>query len=298
MFEHVGLMWNPDQLIRDFVVNVVAGLLTGLLIFFVALRWELFKSFIRRDRAAFRRLFGAGAVEHKKLFVTLDTIYDSRLLPQDSGKASAASPQPQGRFFKMFPDGHWTFINGPSGELLGYCSARGAAYLINSLANVKGVSIEPVSDTNVLEKWNGTYINLGSSYSNIKTDHIKHLPSNPWLKDDGGEFTLKDGTVITQGPGRDRGIIMKLQNPYFPDHALLVCAGLGEWGTSGSAWFLANKWRELSRRFGSHPFLISVRVSLQSDESAVEELARGEELWSWKIRSDFRKWLVSFRTVS
>jgi len=29
----------------------------------------------------------------------------------------------------------------------------------------------------------------------------------------------------------------------FPNHSWIVCAGLGEWGTSGTAWYLAHRWR-------------------------------------------------------
>jgi hypothetical protein len=44
-----------------------------------------------------------------------------------------------------------------------------------------------------------------------------------------------------------------------------VCAGLGEYGTSGACWYLANRWEELQ---GANEFGIVVEVELGSDESA------------------------------
>jgi hypothetical protein len=77
---------------------------------------------------------------------------------------------------------------------------------------------------------------------------------------------------------------MKLGNPYFPGNALFMCAGLGEWGTSGAAWFLARHWRDLSCRFGSNPFFLVLRVSIGSDHSAVVDIARGQERLLWRLR--------------
>jgi hypothetical protein len=48
----------------------------------------------------------------------------------------------------------------------------------------------------------------------------------------------------------------------------LACAGLDEWGTSGAAWFLANKWANLNQRAGSRPFAAVVRVRPGQDQSA------------------------------
>jgi hypothetical protein len=184
----------------------------------------------------------------------------------------------------LFPDGHITAINGPAGSLLPECSARGASYLLDAFRGVRRISAKTLSDNTASSQWNGTFITLGSSYSNIKTDDIKLLPENPWLLNDSGQFTFKDGTVITVEDRYDKGLIMKLDNPHSDGHTLIICEGLGEWGTSGSAWFLASRWRMLSKRFGKNPFLLVLRVTRGTDESARELQAFGVERRMWGIR--------------
>jgi hypothetical protein len=286
----------PDRsqitaLVENIFSNIVANLFSSIILLvvgFLAGRWS---DYTRKTRA-FRRIFGKRAGKSGDLLIVLDTIRDTRLLPsseqQKIGISNPAKSQPSLRFFKLFPDGHFAAINGPTGNLLPECSARGASYLLDAFRGVRRISTKTVSDDTASPQWNGTFIALGSSYSNIKTDDIKHLPENPWLLNDSGEFTLKDGTTIKMEHRYDKGLIMKLPNPHCDGHALIVCEGLGEWGTSGSAWFLATHWRRLSKRFGNNPFLLVLRVTTGTDESAREVQAFGVERWTWRIRKWFR----------
>lgn len=266
--------------------NILANLVSSIVLFiggFLAGKWW---DYSVKGRA-FRRVFGKQAGKAgNDLLVVLDTIRDTRILSQaDQQKVGIQNPPPSptsARFFKTYPDGHFTCIPGPTDALIPDCSAGGAAYLLDAFRGVRCISTRTVSDNWASSRWNGTFISLGSSYSNIKTDDIKHLPENPWLANDAGEFTLKDGTIIKMEQRYDRGLIMKLANPHAQGHSVIVCEGLGEWGTSGSAWYLATHWRTLSRRFGNRPFAIVVRVTIGTDESAREILARGEECLLWR----------------
>jgi hypothetical protein len=149
------------------------------------------------------------------------------------------------------------------------------------------VAVRVVSDVDVSSQWSGTFVNIGSSASNIKTDGIKHFPENPWLIDDLGGFTFKDGHKEEAEERLDKGIILKLPNPYFRGYSVIVCAGLGEWGTSGAASFLAREWKKLAKRFGKSAFLVVISVTPGADESGHELLAFGNETMSWKIMSRF-----------
>lgn len=279
-------MWPDQGIVRDFLVSLVAGLLAGFVIFLVALNWSLFTSYLKRKRAAFRRIFGVSALKEGILTITLDTYQDARLIPSDLRERLGLTTQreTQDRFFKTFPDNHVTFFPGVS-DILGYCSSRAAAHLINGFRDVPGIVIKAISDKEVASQWNGTFINVGSSASNIKTDHVKHLSENTWLLEDMGKFVFNDGQEIKIEDRADKGIILKLTNPYFPGHSVLVCTGLGEWGTSGAAWFLSAKWQMLSRRFRKNPFLIMVSVTKGSDESAREDLCFGKESLLWRVWS-------------
>ena len=156
--------------------------------------------------------------------------------------------------------------------------------MIDSFRGIRKLSPQVVSDSSVQALWAGTFIALGSSYLNDKTDNIKHLPENVWLNDDAWQFTFKNEETVVQLEGRnDKGLILKLPNPHSRGDSVIVCEGIGEWGTSGSAWFLSRHWKQLSRRFGDKPFPIVLNVTVGNDQSAHEILARGDELPQWSI---------------
>jgi|GEM_PF-4915722 hypothetical protein len=276
--------------LRDVFSNIIANLFSTIILLtvgFILGRWSDYTGKIR----AFRKIFGKRAGRSGDLMIVVDTIRDTRILPpleqQKIGIQPSTSPSGH-RFFKTFPDGHYTAINGPTGGLLPECSARGASYLLTAAKGIRGVSGKTVSDNVASSRWNGTFVTLGSSYSNIKTDDIKLLPENPWLLNDSGEFRLKNGNTIKMEQRYDKGLVMKIPNPHCRGHALIICEGLGEWGTSGSAWFLGNHWRDLSKRFGSNPFLLVLRVTKGTDESSRELQAFGIERWIFRARKHLR----------
>jgi hypothetical protein len=124
-------VWTTEAIVRDLVINLIAGLAAGIFIFIVGLYWRRITSYLSRERAAFRRLFGENTWNTGILTVTLDTYKDVRILAQqDQEKIGVQSSNPQTpRFFKIFPDSHVAAFPGAWGDVLGYCSARAAAYL-------------------------------------------------------------------------------------------------------------------------------------------------------------------------
>jgi len=70
-----------------------------------------------------------------------------------------------------------------------------------------------------------------------------------------------DGQPLVQfKPGFDYGLILKLHPVQFPERVWIVCAGINERGTSGTAWYLANRWQELRRKAEDKPFAAVFRV--------------------------------------
>jgi len=61
-------------------------------------------------------------------------------------------------------------------------------------------------------------------------------------------LSKKTGLPVHGKPltGRDLGLILRISPEQFPSRAWLFCGGLGEWGTSGAAWFLAHKWAHIA----------------------------------------------------
>jgi len=159
-------------------------------------------------------------------------------------------------------------INGPHG-LIGLYMAR----TINYLSSYFSEHLKPQVDTDLVlfGKWEGTFICLGSPNSNLKTNEVINLKENGYLKfsDDGIYIiNIKAGSKITVSKDNDYGIILKLNNPFFQGYTLFICAGLGEYGTSGSAYYLARYWQSLYKKFGNRPFGAIIEVRHGSDESA------------------------------
>jgi hypothetical protein len=227
--------------------------------------WKTIIFYYKRELRNFRRLFGEKTVNDSKIFVTIDTYLFDR-----------SSSQKKMPFIKKFPF-HITEFTGPDDEIQRYCSTRAAAYIIDGFRDVRGIAVIPISDIESISKWSASFINIGSSVTNVKSDHIKKLPENQWLKEDMNGYTFSDGWKTGFDVSGDKGIILKIENPHSPGNSLFVCSGQKEWGTSGAAWFLAKHWKVLSRRFGKKPFLIVVNVSIGSDESAREIKFYGEE---------------------
>ncbi|MDD5693244.1 MAG: hypothetical protein PHU86_02135 [Patescibacteria group bacterium] len=69
----------------------------------------------------------------------------------------------------------------------------------------------------------------------------------------------------------DLGVLMRIRNPWHKKFYLFVCAGLGEWGTSGSAYYLFQNWKQLYKENKNKDFCYLIRVRPDSDESAIIE---------------------------
>ena len=88
---------------------------------------------------------------------------------------------------------------------------------------------------------------------------------------------IPDGSVLFAGPTQthDYGLIMNMRPSEHTnnDRVWFVCAGFGEWGTSGSAYYLSRNWKNIAHKYGSKPFAIIVQVEFNKDDSA-------KEVWS------------------
>ena len=163
-------------------------------------------------------------------------------------------------------------------RVLGSNVLRLLGYLASALGHYRD-SNTPITfgaDEDVGDRWDGTLICFGSSDSNIKTLDIESLPQNGFyeFKTDpatGMRYFEVSGRDYKISPTEDKALILRLRNPRAPKYWLFICAGLGEWGTSGSTRYLFTHWQELHKRFKDHNFILVVGVRGRSDEN-VEEL--------------------------
>ena len=98
---------------------------------------------------------------------------------------------------------------------------------------------------------------------------------------DNAQFTSVQSkrSVLNPNPRYDYGIILKIHPQQFRDRTWFVCAGLDEWGTSGAAWYLAKKWKELYKFAKNSPFAVIVKGKyslnrvIASVSEAISEIA-------------------------
>ena len=172
---------------------------------------------------------------------------------------------------------HGTFsIEHPVSE----CEIRASTY-IASLLGLPGVlRTSLVSDIECDPLVDSNFVSFGGPGSNYKTADILASTVNIFVQMSHNSFSLPSGQSLPYTCTRDadHGFILRITPPEFPEHSWIVCAGLGEWGTSGSAWFLAHRWKLLVALI--HPlayrsgfmripdFLAIVRVVPGQDQSA------------------------------
>lgn len=263
------LGYQNDNVVPDLLINLIAG---GMY-FVIGLNWDKIRSLAGLDYIWLKCIFGKKSFESGKINITLDTYRDIRLLPENVQRTMSpvAVPSNTNRFYKTFPDGHVNAMPGAFERLMGYCSARASSYLSDKLSPYFSRGVVALSDEESAAIWDGTFINLGSSASNIKSNDIKHHEANKLFAEDiNGAIELKNGKSFRMDDKNDIGMILKIKNPHFENYSVIVCAGLGEWGTSGAAWYLSRHWKKFGLKYLGNDFVVIIKVSKGSDESARE----------------------------
>ena len=154
------------------------------------------------------------------------------------------------------------------------------SYIIRELAKyTKSVNISTDEFSNL--DLNNSFLTLGGSISNELTYFILNQESNRFFQFIGfadkpkNEWRIEtidqslEKVFFNRSFSKDYGIILKIKNTRFKDHNFIVCAGLGSWGTSGAAWYLANNWKNLYKEFKTEEFGIILEVAVGNDTSAV-----------------------------
>jgi len=245
-------------------IDFLITLFVAVFIFLLGLSWPIIPKSYRQFHL--RRFWGK-SVLGDDFIISYGAFLDSRLIEPNP---------PPFRFVKRYTDGRIVQFIGPWGNVVADAEIRSASYIINTLSKYRKKAIPVIDDRTAFDNLNRTFISIGSGSSNQITDLILREPNNVFL-----EFGQEDNTTFIrdkksgkkfigfQDPVRkDYGIVLKIPHLRFPGHFFFVCAGLGEWGTSGASWHLATKWRHLQREYGNNAFGIVVEVQLGSDESA------------------------------
>jgi hypothetical protein len=149
---------------------------------------------------------------------------------------------------------------------------RALSYIGPSLFSNGGIVGKVVADDSIADRLDLDFISFGAM-SNLKTLDVFANAANHLAEYDGalGFFVSKADKNPLCGvqAGFDYGIILKIHPHQFPQRTWIACAGVGEWGTSGSTWFLSNRWAEIAKTVGENDqFVCVIEVKPGQDESA------------------------------
>lgn len=265
---------NPDarSLLWNVVGGIIVSILTGLFFFF---RYRL-RAYHLQRLIGFRF----------KRAAEVRIIYGQLLLPvirdPQGNRISHPYVKPERRGGALPLQGTYS-IEHPVSE----CEVRASTYLA-SLFGLRGILQTSVaSDMESDQLLDSNLVSLGGPGSNYKTADILASVANIFIRMTHTGLTLPNGQKLPYGCTNeiDHGFILRITPPDFPDRSWIVCAGLGEWGTSGTAWYLAHQWRRLARSISPSAywsgvikipdFLAIVRVIPGQDQSAhVEAIYR------------------------
>jgi hypothetical protein len=224
-------------------LNVVGGILAGLA--FSA--WAWFRRKLIGCR--FKKVFGPGVAsdQYALIYAELELSDSSRAYP----------------YVKPGGDRRGGFsISRP----VSVCEVRALSYLASAIGRYVRASVAVRSDLETRTVLDLDFVSFGGPRSNFKTADCQSNTANQLAVFDQSrdQFVSRSSgsSMVSYEAEFDYGLILKVKPSQFPHRVWISCAGRGEWGTSGAAWFLANKWKEILRRAGSRPFAAIVRVKV------------------------------------
>lgn len=154
------------------------------------------------------------------------------------------------------------------------CEVRAAKYLAEVIGAEAKQSPMLSSDYDLRGRLDISFVSFGGPLSNYKTRDVINNGSNQLVVFDNRNFLSKVSSriilriILSPEIGFDYGLILKIHPTQFPKRSWFICAGIAEWGTSGAAFYLAHKWKEIYNYSKGTPFAMIVRVRENQDESA------------------------------
>ena len=205
-----------------------------------------------------RRIFGSDAGKGQ-----LHLIYGLLDPPQAVNQVGASVPH-------IFAKRESPGLRFSASGVASICEVRAIAYVAESVTENTGRWVILRSDRAARDSLDLSFVSFGIA-NNEKTKDLLTSPTNQLARFKDGLFvTLSGRTIIrpSSDPQTDYGMILKGHPQNIPERNWIACGGYGEWGTSGAAWYLARRWRDIWKKFGKRPFVIFVKVEGERDESA------------------------------
>jgi len=156
-------------------------------------------------------------------------------------------------------------------HITGGAESRSLGYLGNTFGKNTNIVPRISTDADLDSEMDLSFIALGGLV-NFKTADLLDNEANTlvtFAKDNFGEFVskLSGKTIVKAGSVDDYAIIVKIHPKNNPNRSWICCAGFGEWGTSGSAWWLSKNWEKIYKRAKDKPFACITKTKVGSDSS-------------------------------
>lgn len=243
--------WTDFKNIGFNILGGVAVIGLERLIFFLRRKYKFYK---------LKRLFGQDIIKDYKLtygqFV-LSEVYDSK-----GNKLHFP-------FRKIETNTFHSIIDPVS-----FSDTKAAKYIASLIAKETGNYAELISDREIGNNIDVSFCATGG-YSNLKSLEVLKSEKNKffdfYLPQNGivGIIDLESGEkTINTNPEYDLGLIIKVNNKFFPNRTQICIAGLNIWGTSGTAWYLANKWDKIYKLVKNKEFGIIIKVKKGNDQES------------------------------
>ena len=125
-----------------------------------------------------------------------------------------------------------------------------------------------ISDVDADQLMDISFLAIGG-HTNHKSVDVFDNEENKFLDFGQESIVSKEtrDTIVIAESEVDYAIILKICPFGNPKRTWLCCAGFGEWGTSGAAWWLSHNWKTIYKEAKKKPFACITRTRVGSDDS-------------------------------
>ena len=151
-------------------------------------------------------------------------------------------------------------------------SMRAVAYLAASYGVNANAAPRIEADDTKDDVMDLSFASVGGA-NNERSNDVLMNPNNVFFGFEGDYIVEKESSRRLAGPGimyqYDYGLILKIHPHHNPRRTWICCAGIGSWGSSGAAWYLANRWQVIWRTVKDRSFGCITKTTWGSDDSTV-----------------------------
>jgi hypothetical protein len=228
--------------------NILWNIVGGLVVAFLTLFFQWTRKKLRCR--AFKQIFGHDLDDFYIVFPSYQCPGQNTAFPKPPSKV----PRPN------FSTVNLTTVNSNA-------STRCISHLSHTLGNYSPSLPHIKSDIDLDQRMDISFLSVGG-LNNYKSLDIMENPTNIFLEFGRGIQSKTSGESIVNCEGKmDFGLIMKIHPENNQSRTWICVAGIGEWGTSGAAWWLSRHWKKIYIKAKNKSFACITKTIYGSDDS-------------------------------